>query len=204
MKMYKEAFKATNKGEDITYVNFNHLGLYKKEFFDNKGDLIKNEFYTDYDQQNDIFSGLAIKEERTYARHNATGLPILRMTDITWYGISGDVIEQRTGLAKTYTFQKGFRANKRARRNLLEQASLFFYMELLTNNAGDTVLSDAQKNEFDEFSDKAQDLYIRSNINPLIDAINNAADIQHSDYKTYMTAAMAATMVSILDVNYDG
>ena len=121
MKMFKKAFMATGGGTDITFINFNHLGLYKKQFFDTKGDLVKNEFYKSYDSVNDIYTDLAIKEERTYSRDNVTGLPQTRVTNVIWYAEDGSIMQERMGITKYYTAEKGFRANKTARKNLLDK-----------------------------------------------------------------------------------
>jgi hypothetical protein len=202
MKRFKRPFKATNKGYDITDTDYNMLGLHKKEVFDNNGDLILIELYTNYNSTNKVFTGLAIQESRIYARNNVSGLPETRISNISWYDVDGNVLYSKNNRIKYYSAKKGFQANKKARTNIVESASMYLFQELLTDNAGDVAATDLQIDDFEAFTTVERSQYINSNIQPLLDKVTNSADINHADHKTYMTEARRDVILGLLNINF--
>ena len=198
-QLFGNKFMATDNTEDITGYDFRLLGLHKKEFFDEYGDLIKVEYYTAYDLSTDTFSDLAIIENRTYSRDTATGLLYQRINAIDWYDVDGNIIQTKTNLSKYYSAQKGFVANKRARQNLIDKSSLYLYSTLMTNDMATAVVN---VDNFSELTNEAERNYIKGTIDPLIDIINNSTDNTLPEYRTYITATIKATLLYLLDINY--
>ena len=195
MNLFKKPFRATGKAYDITNVNYNLLGLHKKEYFDSNGDLNKLELYVNYNQATDVYTNLAIKEDRVYTRDSNTGLLTTRSTDITWYDMDGGVNATKSNQTKYFSAKKGFVANKRARQNLVDNASMYLYSQLMQNNGGDKTLTDTQIDAFEDMTDSAQSKYIKSNANPLLDIVTNTTE-------SYITEAIRTVLLSILDVSY--
>lgn len=204
INIFEKPFQATARSEDITQINFNLLGLHKKEFFDTNGDLHKAELYTAYDPETDVYTGLAITEDKVYLRDANTGLLKTRTTAITWYDISGAINVTKTNITKYYSAKKGFVANKRARQNIIDKASMYLYQELMIANAGDKDATDLQIDDFETLTSIAQSSYIKSNTTPLIDIITNSTDNTTSDYRDYISVAMKTVLLSILDISYAG
>ena len=202
--LFRKPFKATSKAYDITSVNYNLLGLHKKEYFDSNGDLNKLEMYTNYDQQADIYTGLAILEERTYLRDASTGLLKTRTTNITWYDIDGNVNTTKSNVTKFFSAKKGFVANKRARQNIIDKASMYLYQELMITNLGDKNVTDLQIDNFETLTSIEQGSYIKSNTTPLISLITNSTDNAKDEYRDYITPSVQAVLLSILNVSYAG
>ncbi len=181
---------------DIDYTLF---GLHKEEIFDDKGDLIELNLYRQYDDVNEIYSEIAIKEERNYIRNSSTGLLKKRITDIKWYDEDGNVILEKTQVTKFYSKKKGFRANKRARKNLIEKASMYLFGALIT---ADPLNAEANVDNFESLTDSAASKYIKSNTQPLIDIITNSTDNTKDEFRDYMTTGMRDTLLTILNVSY--
>jgi len=198
-RIFGDTFRATGNSNDPSVINFNILGLHKKEYFDTKGDLIKIELYKSYDEETSIFTNLAITDERTYTRSPQTGLIIKRDTVITWYYEGGEVGHTTSTIEKYYSAKKGFVANKRARRNVIDQASMYLYSQLLANDA---VNADSNVDDFESLTNSAQSKYINSNIQPLLDIITNSTDNTKDEYRDYITAAMQTVLLGILTINY--
>ena len=198
-RIFNKPFRATGKIDDISMVPISIHELHKKEYFDANGDLYLIEYYTDYEQATDTFTNLAINEERTYSRDTNTGLLVTRTTDITWYDIDGAEAATKIGLLKYYSAKKGFVSNKRARQNIIDQASMYLFSQLLANDA---VNADANVDDFESLTNSAQSKYINSNIEPLLEIITNSTDNTKPEYRTYITAAMQSVLLSILTINY--
>ena len=201
-QLFGNKFMATNNTEDITGHDFRLLGLHKKEYFDEYGDLIKIEYYTSYDLDTDLFSNLAIVENRTYTRDPQTGLLIQRTNEIDWYDVDGNVIQTKTNLTKFYSAQKGFVANKRARQNLIDKASLYLFSALI-GNAGTSGESPVdQVDNYSELTNEAERNYIKGTIQPLIDIITNSTDNTKPEYRSYVTPTIQATLLYLLNINF--
>lgn len=184
------------------HLDFRLFGYHKKEYFDSYGDLHKIEYYKNYDIVNDVYTNLVIKEDRVYSRSSTSGLLETRATTITWYNIEGDVNTTKENITKYYSAKKGFVANKRARRNLIDNASMFLYASLMQNNSGDAAQSEIEVEDFEDLTNLAQSKYINSNTNPLITIITESADVNTDNYRSYITVAMRDSLLSILNISY--
>lgn len=190
---------ATNNTEDITGYDFRLLGLHKKEYFDEYGDLSKIEYYTAYDLPTDTFSELAIVENRIYTRDINTGLLVQRVNTIDWYDIDGAIIQNKNNLTKYYSAQKGFVANKRARQNLIDKSSLYLYSSLIANDGTNAITN---VDDYSELTNEAERNYIKGTIDPLLLIITNSVDNTKPEYRTYITATIKATLLFLLDINF--
>lgn len=199
-RLYGKNFRITGDKEDPRELNFNIYGLHKKETKDANGDIILIELFMNYDFENGTFSDVAVEELRTYVRDLATGLLTKRITNIKWYDVDGNVQSEKIGVEKFYSSAKGFQANKRARQNILDQASMYFYSQLIAN---DPLTAEANVDDFEGLTDSAQSKYVKSNTQPLLDIIANSTDNTKPEYRDYMTQAMRDTLLVILNISYN-
>lgn len=166
----------------IQEVDYRIQGYQKKPTFDAKGDLVSVEYYRHYDESTDEYSVLKVRETRVYTRDVNTLLKKREM-NIQWFKGTSVMAEKNT--VKFYTPEQGYDANKRARRNLINRASMYLLNEVgLTNGKAflDTVSS-------------AIATYVDGSIQPLLDGISNSSE-------TYMTATIKGTLDTILNVTY--
>lgn len=198
-KMFNNNFRATGTDVDPEKLDYNILGLHKKEYFDANGDLYKIELYNDYNQETGVFTNLAVVEDRVYTRDSSTGLIIKREITITWYYEDGSVGNVRENVYKYYSSKKGFVANKRSRQNIIDQASMYLYSQLLENDAP---TADANVDDFESLTNSSQSKYVNSNIEPLLLIVTNSTDNTKPEYRTYITAAIQTVLLGILTVNY--
>ena len=198
LDIFSEPFIMTNDTVDCRELDFRIYGLHKKETFDTNGDLTLLQYYKNYDENG--FADLAVEERRTYTRDVDTGLPLTRITDIDWYDDQGVVQAQKLLVTKYYSTKKGFVANKRARRNIIEVASMYLFSQLIAN---DPVNAEVNVDDFETLTDTAQSNYIKSNTVPLLAIITNSTDDQSPDYRTYITAPMQTALLAILDITYN-
>ena len=180
-------------------IDYRCLGLHKEEVFDINGDIVELNLYREYNDATEIYSEIAVKETRVYIRDAVTGILKKRVTDIKWYDEEGGVILTKTQITKYYTSKKGFRANKKARKNLLEKASVYLYGALM---AVDSNTAEVNKDDFEELTEIAQAKYIKSTTQPLIDTITNSTDNTKPEYRDYITTGIRDTLLTILNVSY--
>jgi hypothetical protein len=173
------------------------VGYHKKETFDSKGDLILLEFFNSYNDEESAFKNLMIKETRVYERNLNTSLPVKRTTNITWYNDEGDVVLSKVDVIKIYSNKKGFVANKRARRNIIDNASMYFYGQLMNN---DYSTSQANADDFEDLTNSESSKYIKGNIQPLISSVTNSTDESKSEYREYMTLGMRDEIINIINI----
>lgn len=166
-------------------VNYNLLGYHKQEIFDNKGDLITLRYFREYDEVNDVFSNKAIEENRTYTRDVTTGLLTKRQTTIDWFDESGNNVATKTNVTKYYSAKKGYAKNKRARQNLIDNASMYLLSQVGQTDA--TAFLRIVKSDING--------YVGGDIQPLLDAISSSTE-------TYMTQTIKDTLDVILNVDY--
>lgn len=187
---------------EIVDADYRILGLHQQEIQDTNGDIIILKFYRNYDSENDIFSGIAVNEDRVYTRDTSTGLLKKRETSHTWYDIEGNIIATKTQVQKFYSSKKGFQSNKRARQNLIDKASMYLFSALATNNAGDMVLTEIEIDDFESLTDSASSKYLKSNTDPLINIITNSTDNTKPEFRGYITAGIQQTLLTILNISY--
>lgn len=198
-EIFNNNFRSTGDNSNPESIDFNILGLHKKEYFDANGDLTKIELFLDYDSVNDVYIDLAVVEDRTYTRSATTGLIIKRETVISWYDESGSVAKTSTTIAKYYSAKKGFTANKRSRQNIIDNASMYLFSQLAAN---DYPTADANVDDFEDLTNSAQSKYINSNTQPLLDIITNSTDNTKPEYRDYITPAIQTALLSILTIHY--
>ena len=161
-------------------VDYSIQGYHKKLVFDNKGDLTEVWYYKNYDTVNDTYSNLMVKETRTYTRGVSTLLERRDML-IEW-GTNGKVSKETV---KYYTPELGYKANKRARQNLIDRASMYLLdsIGLYDSKAFLKIITSEMAN------------YVDGDIQPLLDVINSSSE-------TYMTPTVKSTLDSILNISY--
>lgn len=184
--MKKLVFLATDEASDPTTIDYRILGLHKNEIFDAKGDLVLIEYYIDYDDVTDTFSNLAVRETRVYTRDVTTGILVKRETNIDWYDTAGAIGASKSQINKYYTAVKGFESNKQARQNLLNNASMYLLSQVGITDAKAfwKTLGPDDVKDYKNIGDLA-----------IVTSINNSTE-------PYMTAAIKATLDTILNVTY--
>lgn len=110
-------------------VDYDILGLFKKQTFV-KGDLILVEYFLNYNEVTNVYSGLAIKEERTYYRVD-TRLRKREMT-ISWYMSDGTVAFSKFN-TKFYSVLDSGQYGIDRRRNIIEEIKIIVvYLIMVT------------------------------------------------------------------------
>jgi hypothetical protein len=170
--------------DEINY-DFRLNGLHKKKEFDDKGDLVKVEYYQNYDENTSVYSNLKITETRTYTRDANSKLLIKRDNIIDWKEDDGVTNKKTKSTTKHYDSQSGYDNNKRAKRNIINKASMYLFFSIGEVNAKAFLVIIAT-----EIS-----IYIDGNNQPLLDLISNSTE-------TYMTTEVKATLNTILDVQF--
>ena len=198
-EVFPKPFQMTGDSEDCRHLNFGLYGLHKRETIDSKGDTIRVEYFKDYDPGTTTFSNIAVDENRTYSRDVNTGLAISKVTDIDWYDDEGNIQAQKQSITKYYTLEKGFRINKRARKALIDQASMYLFGVLIGNNP---LTAEANVDDFQDLTDSAVSKYIKSNMQPLLDIITNSTEAAEPEFRAYMTADIRDGLLTILNVSY--
>ena len=169
-------------GNLVQNIDYSIQGFHKQLTFDSKGDLTVVSYYQSYDNVNKVFSNLKVKEQRTYIRGASTLLEQRDML-IEWFSGSNLIASKTTN--KYYTAEIGYKANKRARQNLVDKASMY-----LLSVIG---IDDAKK--FLEGVSGSILTYVDGTISPLVNLISTSTE-------TYMTPEIKATLDVILNVNY--
>lgn len=175
------------------------LGYHKDRTFDGNGDLITVKYWRDYDPDTQVYSDLAVQENRIYTRDTSTGLLIDRNFSAIWYDEEGEISGAKSNVMKYYTAKEGFENNKRSRQNLIDTASLYFFDKLIENDP-DTAFDN--KNDFESLTELAQAQYVKGTLDPLLTIIVNSTDNTKPEYRAYMTVEMQTTLLLILDVDY--
>ena len=165
----------------ITDRDYRLNGYHKKETFDSKGDFSTIEYFKNFDGTN--YSGLEVRETRAYTRDVTTGLLTQRTILIEWIS-NGEVIASKT-LTKYYTATKGHTANKKARQNLINDASMYLFAQV-----GKVDATNFWKIERSSVND-----YVNTSDLTIITEIDNSTE-------SYMTQTIKDTLTSILNIVY--
>jgi len=168
--------------ELLQNIDYRIQGYHKKFTFDANGDLIVIEYYKNFDGT--TYSNLKVKETRTYTRDAVFGLLVKRDMTIEWFRSDGSVIATKT-TTKFYDSKKGYHANKKARKNIIEKASI--YLLGVVGLADGKLFLRQVKSEING--------YIKGDSQPLLDAVNDSTE-------TYMTGAIKTALITILDITY--
>lgn len=171
-------FKVSDSTESPEDINYDILGLHKKLIFD-KGELLKVEYYKNYDGT--TYSDLAVTEDRIYTRAVST-LLVSRNMIIKWY-LTNNTVGYTKETVKYYNASQAYNEGKTRRSNVINDASMYLFSQVGKTNAID-FLTDV---------DAQISLYIKGNTQPIIDRINVTI-------KTYMTSTIKSTLISILTI----
>ena len=175
----------------ITDVDYRLLGFYKVEEENMLGDIVKVEYYKNYDPNGDPkYTGLMVREEKVFNRDSLIGIPYSQEEVIKWYDGQGDtpdnVIYTKV-FSKHYSPNKGFAINQESAKRLIRKASISLTMALGS--------ADEAKELFRTFSNEVRDYHEGMDRKPLIEAITN-----HTDPR--MTSEIKTMLLGILDVSY--
>lgn len=176
----------------ITEINYRIQGYHKKETFDANGDLTTVEYYANYDSGTETFSNLKVKETRIYTRDIGSGLLTKRDMTIEWYKGGGSLSDTKT-TEKHYDSQKGYKSNIKARKNLINSASMWLYGDLIAEFGQATGEANAKEFLRDVGSERGG--YIAGDLQPLLDAVQASA-------RAYITGARKSTLDTILNIAY--
>jgi hypothetical protein len=166
----------------LTQIDYRIQGFHKDLVFDEKGDLVEVFYYRDYDPQTKQYSNLKVKESRTYTRAVSTLLEKREML-IEWY--ANDAVIASKNTTKYYSEEQGYKANRVARQNLIDKASMYLLSTVGLNNA----------KEFLDGVTTAISTYVDGNIQPLLDLISDSSE-------PYMTPTVKGTLDTILNISY--
>ena len=180
------------------------IGYYKKDedtfltdapnsAFDEKGDLVKVQYFQDYDEVTKSFLKKRIEENRVYER-NAIGLLTKRTIEHKWFDEFENEIGNKTTI-KVYSSAKAYSLQKRASEVLINRASIYLIGAIATNNSGDYALAMQKAKQFLEEVSTEKSLYIDQNKELLLTAITNTTNAD-------ITQDIKNTLIQILNINY--
>lgn len=156
---------------DHEIIDYDILGLFKKQTFV-KGDLVLVEYFLNYDEINNVYSGLVIKEERIYYRVE-TRLRKREMT-ISWY-MSDGTVGYTKDTVKWYSVLDSGQYGIDRRRNIVEEVKIIVvYLIMVTEQIDRQAAEDLGTPMLAEISDYIN-FYINNASNAVIDIIQNNA-----------------------------
>lgn len=149
---------------DPTSMDYDLLPLYKKRIHD-KGQLIRNEHYLNYDQNTEDYQTLCISEDFNHIYD--PNLKLIRRTinTIKWYYASGEVGATKT-MNKFYTLEDAIAHEEQVRKRVLDTAKLVIWANLGPINSF-TLLTSLEKEI---------DLYEKGFKTPLVSWWQNTTD----------------------------
>ena len=160
-------------------------GYFKKKVNNSKGDRAVIEYYLNYDSEApEPYSGLKVKETRTYTRNPITGVLEKIEVLIQWMSSDGVTPREEKTLIKHLDIDDGMKANEASRGRLLNEAKRISLESLGLQNG-----LAFMRNLGPEIS-----LYREGDIQPLIDAIN--ASSQSQTLKDDLTLVLNITYTS--------
>lgn len=124
-------FVINNSYESPLNINYDILGLHRKEYITTSGkqngELNKCEYYLGYDGF--TYSGLALTEYRTYTRDTNNLLCLYRTQITEWYLLDGSVGETKTTI-KYYNPSDQIDEGIQRRNNILNNAKLYLLSQI--------------------------------------------------------------------------
>lgn len=169
---------------NITQIDYRIQGYKKEKIQNNLGDITMVNFYQNYDEQAQQFSGLKVRETRTQER-DAMGIPTKTTVDIEWFSSDEVTVRATKQLIKPLNSDDGLKVNEQSRGRLINKAKGYTIQTMGLENG----------KEFMKGIITEIELYKEGERQALIDAINNSTDPNATpEYK--------ATVVAILDVSY--
>ncbi len=152
-------------------VDYDILGLFKKQTFV-KGDLVLVEYYLNYDDVNNVHSGLVIREERLYYRVD-TRLRKREMS-IYWYKSDGTVAFSKN-TNKFYSVLDSGQYGIDRRRNIVEEVKIIVvYLIMMTEQLDRQAAEDLGTPMLAEINDYIN-FYMNNASNAVIQVVQNIA-----------------------------
>ena len=152
-------FRLTGYINDPSHLDYDIFGLFKKRTI-YKGELIKVEYYKNYDGV--TYTELVIEETRAYTR-DSNDLVMYRTQVSKWYMEDGSVGMEKTFM-KYYSPQESIDEGNTRRSNVIADAKLYILSQVGLANGQDMLVSVA--NEIA--------LFINGYAQPLRDAVANS------------------------------
>jgi hypothetical protein len=183
---YVKCFKITGTCNYPGNEDINIFGLFKKNIFNNRGELISKEYYKEYDGV--TYSNLVVKDEYYYTSDSVNDLVQYRDEIITWY-LEDNTVGAIKNIKKYYSLVEAINEGIRRRSNLLDQAKAYGLVNIQGTHASGI------PNSYYWFS--TMDALVTDYINgttkqDIIDFIDNSTE-------TYVTQTIKDTMTDILD-----
>lgn len=176
--MTGNTFKITGTYDSPYNLNYNILGLHRKEYFV-VGELQKVEYYTNYDGLTG-WTNMILVENRVYTRDPTTDLVQYRTMIINFFLQDGTIGETKTTL-KYYALQDQIYEGITRRTNVISTAKLYVMSQVgLANGEAYLVELITQIN-----------MYIQGSKQPLLDAVNASTD-------SFLTPTIIGTTIAIL------
>jgi len=168
--------------------NYNLLGYHKKASLNIAGDVVTVEFYSEYDEAEELYSELQVKETRVFVK-DISDIIIKKTTTIDWYSHS-EIVNTKV-LVRHYLSEEGFLLSKRYKKNLTNKATIWIIKDLIDEFGQATGMANAL--EFLGDIGKHINLYSMGKKDNLLDAISDST-------RTYITAARKTSLDDILNV----
>ena len=179
----KPTFIINDSYESPLNLNYDILGLYRKEYFTTtpgpqNGELNKVEYYQHYDGT--TYSNLTLTEYRVYTRDPNTLLAIYRTQTINWYLTDSTIGETKVTI-KYYNPTDQINEGIQRRTNVLNEAKLYLLSQIGLVNGLSYIV---------ELADAIY-TYQQGVTAPLSAAINASTD-------SFMTPTLKATTIGLL------
>jgi len=179
-------FKITKTSESPSEKNINLFGLFRKDIFNSRGELITKEYYKNYDGT--TYSDLVVKDSYIYTVNPANDLATYRDETIEWY-LEDATIGETKDIKKYYNLTKSINEGIRRRENLLDQAKAYG----LANIAG--THASGVPNSYYWFSTMTS--AVRNYLDGTLK--QDLIDFIDAETETYVTQTIKDTMTDILD-----
>jgi hypothetical protein len=164
--------------------------LYLDTKYNVKGDIEKQSFFMDSDENGTLFNQ-CLEKMFVIARNNKTGIPLNQT--IVSKTIKGDEITQTETQTIHFTLKRGMEINQESRNQLIMESQNQFLIDLLKDYTPEQSLIYGK--QLIDDSSMQREKYILGSIEPLIDFINNYNE-------TFMNQTRKNLLISILNVTY--
>jgi hypothetical protein len=114
--------------EDPTVLDYDLMPLFKKKIFE-KGELIRNEHYMNYDSDTDEYYDLVITEDMQNIYDPNLRLIRRTINTINWYYVSGEIGSTKQ-MTKFYTLEEAIAFEEDVRKRVLDTAKLVIWSHL--------------------------------------------------------------------------
>jgi len=177
-------------------LDYDVVGLHKRQFFV-KGELLKVEYYGEYDSNTQTYSRLCIVENRVYNRQN--GFLFNRAMQIDWYKSDGTVGATKNTLKYYNTFDAIIAGNNR-RDNIINEIKIVVVGLIQMTQQISLDAAQAIGKDFLTAISSNVTLYIKGNEQELLDQITTDTTFAFLDNVITMAGTNAFTIrMYILD-----